>query len=235
MTTLKRVLSATAIGALCAMAAMAREPKLKSHDAQSIVVRVEALDPFTHLADIPEGFDPSSIKFEGVKAVKVATESKSTMDVRFCEDATSRDSGGSMYCPYAQLQSPSPAYQVTYSYQGRPMGSDEYGSGYFTFSVYFRPDELSPAVWRELTDRSLAKADAAGYFGLTTYRASVRQVVLDEAASTFCSGDFVEGLWAHTDSKCEDNISTKLITVPSSYITVKVDPAAPATLAASAE
>ena len=109
MTTLRRVLAATAIGALCAVAAMAGESKLKSNDSQSIVVKVEALDPFTHLADIPEGFDPSSIKFEGVKAVKVATESKSTTDVRFCEDATNRDSGGSMYCPYTQLQSPSPA------------------------------------------------------------------------------------------------------------------------------
>ena len=196
-----------------------------------MVVKVEALDPFTHVADIPEGSDLSSIRFEGVKMVKVATESKSTTDLRSCEEAANVDPGGSMDCPHTQLQSPSPAYQVTYSYQGRPMGSDEYGSGYFAFSVYFRPDELSPAVWNELCEHKMAKADAAGFFELTTYRVSVRQVVIDEAASTFCDGDFVDGSWTHTDSKCEDRINSKTITAPSTYITVKVDPAAPTSLA----
>ena len=215
---------------------MAGEMKLKSHDSQSIVVKVEALHPFTHFADIPEGSDLSSIRFEGVKMVRVATESKSTTDLNSCEEGAYRDLGDSMHCPYIQLQSLSPAYQVTYSYIGQPMASDEYGSRYFTFSVYLRPDELGPAVWKKLSGRhALAKADAAGFFEVTTYRAAAPQVVIDKAASTFCDGDFIDGLWTHTDTKCEDKIYSKTIIAPSSYITVKVDPAAPASRAESAE
>jgi len=235
MTTLKRVLAATAVTVLCAVFATAGETAQKSHGSQSIVVKVEALNPFTHLASIPESSDPSSVRFEGVKMVKVSTESKSTMDAHACEEAARVEPGGSMYCPYTQLQSPAPAYEVTYSYRGQPIPSDEYGSSYFTFSVYFRPDELSPDVWMRLSKHRLAKADAAGFFDVTTYRDIVQEVVIDEAASTFCSGNFVDGLWTHTDSRCADRINTKTITVPSSYITVKVDPVSTVFRASAAE
>jgi hypothetical protein len=217
------------------MSATAGETAQQSHGSQSITVKVEALNPFTHLAYIPAGFDPSSIKFEGVKKVKVATERKSTMDPRACEEAANVEPGGSMYCVHAQLQSPAPAYEVTYSYRGQPLGADEYGNGNFTFSVYLRPDELSSDVWTRLSHHRLAKADAAGFFDLTTYRDAVQEVVIDEAASTFCSGNYVDGLWTHTDSRCADRINTKTITVPSGYITVKVDPALPVLRASAAE
>lgn len=228
MTTLKPALVATVVGLVGAMAAMAGETTPKSHDAQSVVVKVEALDPFTHVADIPEGSDVSSIRFEAVKLVKVATESKSTTDLSACEEAANIEPGGSMYCPSTQLQSPAPAYEVTYSYLGQPMGSDEYGNGHFTFSVYYRPDELSPTVWKKLSGHAMARADAAGFFELTTYRVPVHEVVIDEAASTFCDGNYVDGLWTHTDSRCEDGVHTKTIAALSSYVTVKIDPAAPA-------
>jgi hypothetical protein len=234
MTKLRLTFVAAAIGALVALPAMAGE-MTKSHDSQSVVVTVEALHPFTHVADIPEGSDTSSIRFESVKLVKVATESKSTTDWSACEEAANIEPGGSLYCPYTQLQSPEPAYQVTYSYRGQPMGSDEYGNGYFTFNVYFRPDELSPTAWKKLSEHAMAKADAAGFFELTTYRAPVQEVVIDEAASTFCDGNFVDGLWTHANSQCEDKIHDKTITALSSYVTVKVDPAAPASPAESAE
>jgi len=207
----------------------------KSHGSEPILVKVEALRPFTHVADIPKGSDIASIRFESVKLVWVATESKSTTDLSACEEASDIEPGGSMYCPSTQLQSPAPAYQVTYSYLGQPMGSDEYGNGHFTFSVYYRPDELSPAAWKKLSGHKMAKADAAGFFELTTSRAPVREVVIDEAASTFCDGNYVDGLWTHTDSKCEDKIHSKTIAALSSYVTVKVDPAASASTAESAE
>ena len=81
----------------------------------------------------------------------------------------------------------------------------------------------------------MAKADVAGFFDVTSYRDTVQEVVIDEAASTFCSGNYIDGLWTHTDSTCEDRVNTKTITVPSSYITMKVDPAAPVSRASAAE
>ena len=166
--------------------------------------------------------------------VKVATQRKSTIDVRFCDEASTRDPGGSMRCPDTQLASPEPAYQVTYSYRQQPLASDEYGSGYSTFSVYLRPDELSPAVYQELSQHKIAKDDAAGFFELHTYRAPVRKVVVDEAASTFCPGYFVDGLWTRTDPKCADRIRNKTVTAASNYVTVEVDPALPSSRAKSA-
>ena len=197
----------------------------KSNNSKSVIVRVEELHPFTHFAYIPQGFDLSSIKFQGVKKVEVATQIKSTTDVRYCEDQAFRDPGGSMFCPLTQLESPSAAYQITYSYRGQPMPSDEYGNTYFTFSVYFRADELSPGVRDTLAKHEISKADPAAYLNVTAYRSPVREVVIDEAASTFCAGNFVDGSWMHTDSKCEDNIHYTTITAPSVYVTVKVDPA----------
>jgi len=197
----------------------------KSNNSKSVIVRVEKLHPFTHFAYIPQGSDLSSIKFQGVKKVEVATQIKSTTDVRYCDDQEFRDPGGSMFCPSTQLESASAAYQVTYSYRGQPLASDEYGKTYFTFSVYFRWDELSPAVRDTLAKHEVSRADAAAYFDLTAYRSPVREVVIDEAASTFCAGNFVDGSSMHRDSKCEDNIHYTTITSPSVYVTVKVDPA----------
>ena len=196
----------------------------KSNNSKSVIVRVEELHPFTHFAYIPEGSDLSYIKFQGVKKVEVATQIKST-DVRYCEEQAFRDPGGSMFCPLTQLESPSAAYQITYSYRGQPMASDEYGNTYFTFSVYYRVDELSAAVPDTLAKHKISRADAAAYFDLKAYRSPVRKVVIDEAASTFCAGNFVDGSWMHTDSKCEDNIHYTTVTAPSVYVTVKVDPA----------
>jgi hypothetical protein len=225
MTKLNRALVATATGVLCATSVVAGGLTSKSNTSKSTIVKVEELNPYTHFANIPEGAELSSIKFQGVKTVKVATQMKSTTDVPDCEEQKFRDPGGSMYCPYTQFESPSVAYQVTYSYRGHPLASDEYGNTYFTFSVYFRSEELSPAVRETLAKHRISKADAAAYFDLSTYTAPVRQIAIDEPASTFCDGNFVDGFWTHTDSKCEDKISYKTVTAPSNYITVKVDPA----------
>jgi hypothetical protein len=218
MKRLRQVLVATAISLGFALSAMADGLALKTS------VKVQELHPFTHLASIPAGADPSSFKFESVKLVSVATQSKSVIDERGCDEATQRDPGGSIDCSYTAFQALSPAYEVTYSYLGQTMAADEYGSNHFTFSVYLRPEELSPAVQQALSEHKMGKAAAAGFFELNTSRDSVRQVRIDELASKFCNGNFLDGSWMHTDSKCDDQISYKTITAPSSYITVKVDP-----------
>lgn len=218
MRTLRQTVVATGICLGFALSAMADGLALTT------AVKVQELHPFTHFASIPAGSDLSSVKFESVKMVRVATQSKSVIDERGCEEATQRDPGGSIDCSYTEFQAPSPAYEVTYSYLGQPMAGDEYGTSHFTFSVYLRPDELSPAVQQALSENAMDKAAAARFFELNTSRDSVRQVRIDHSASKFCDGNFVDGSWMHTDSKCDDTISYKTITAPSSYITVKVDP-----------
>lgn len=221
MTNMKRVFVATALSAVGAMSTMA--------GSQSAVhlttnAKVEELHPFTHLVALPDGADLSSIKFERVKLVKVATQKKSTLDASQCEDPAYREPGGSIRCSSFAVPSTSPAYEVTYSYRGQTMPSDESGSNYFRFSVYFREDEVSPAIRKTLSEHPKAKT-VADFFVLTTNRDQVKRMVIDEAASTFCEGNFVDGSWTRTDPKCGDTVISKATTGPSNYVTVKVDPA----------
>lgn len=207
------------------MSAMGSRLPSNETEQPSNITKVEGINPFTHFAYIPEGADVSSIRFEEAKMVKVATQRKLTSDVRYCESVMQGDPGGSMYCPYVQFQAPSVAWQVTYSYQGQPMASDEFGNSSSTFSVYLHPNELSPAVRENLSRHRMSKADAASLFEFRTYGDPVRRVVINEAASTFCEGNFVDGLWMHIDAKCEDKVNYMMITAPSAYIAVRVNPA----------
>ena len=225
MTIMNRAFVAITTSVLGATSMMAAGLTLNSNNPQHIIRTVGETHPFTHLAYIPVGANLSSIKFQGVKKVKVATQRKSTTDVRYCKDQEFRDPGGSMYCPYLQLELPSTAYQVTYSYDGQALSSDEYGSTHFTFSVYFRPDELSRDIRNTLTKHTISRADLAGYFELSSHWGRVQQVAVDEAASTFCEGNFIDGNWTHRDSKCQDKVHYAIVNTPSDYITVQVDPA----------
>jgi hypothetical protein len=184
------------------------------------VVHVAELHPFTKVAYIPLGVDLSSIRFEGVKAVKVATKVISTMDTHLCEQGF-QDPGGSMDCPSFKADSPMPAYQITYSYSGQPMASDEYGNTHFSFSVYFHPEELPAA-----SVARISRAGTASLFKLSASRGFVQQSALDESNSISCDGNYVDGLWLHTNPQCEDQLTYKTVAVPSDYIAVKIDPAA---------
>jgi hypothetical protein len=188
------------------------------------VVEVTNLQPFTHVAYIPEGADLSSIKIEGVKAVKIPTKRRSVTNPRYCDQSWS-DPGGSMYCPFTTDESPVPAYRVTYSFQGQPMMSDEYGNTRFTFSVYFGPDALSPELRRAVSTGTLRKSAAAELFDLTTYRDSIRQLAIDQPNSIFCEGNYVDGNWVHKNPECVDRIAYRTVVSPSPNITVKIDPA----------
>jgi hypothetical protein len=193
-------------------------------DRDELVV-VKDLEPFTHTVAIPVGSDLASIRLQGVKAVRIPTRTRSTTEVRYCEQAALREPGGSMYCPFVEPERFTRAYQVTYSYEGPPLASDEYGDKHFTFSVYFRPEELTTAEREVMSRGKSGRAEAAELFTLTTSRESVPQRVVDEDHSTFCEGTYVDGAWVQTNPTCKDNVKFKTITAPSDYIAVRIDPA----------
>jgi hypothetical protein len=125
-------------------------------------------EPFTHLARILADSGKDTIRFEGAKMVRVRTRIASRMDPAYCEALAFRDPGGSMYCPAIKTGSPATAYEITYSYIGQPLASDEFGGRNFAFQVYFRPDELAPRLRQALTKKK-NRADLAEYFDVSTF------------------------------------------------------------------
>ena len=183
------------------------------------------LRPFTHLARIPADSGKDTIRFEGAKVVRVTARIASTMDPAYCAALAFRDPGGSMSCPAIETGSPATAYEITYSYIGQPLASDEFGGRNFTFQVYFRPDELAPRVRQALMKKE-NRSDLAGYFEVSTVREQVRRIAIDEAKSRFCDGNYVDGTWTHSNAACQDEIHTTAIYGPSDYLTVGVEPVA---------
>jgi len=175
-----------------------------------------------HVAYIPAGSDLSTIKFEGVKMVTVATASAVVADGR-CEIAEQGEPGGSMFCAPAAAKRSERVYKVTYSYEGRALASDEYNNTHYTFSVYFRPEELSDAERRVLSIRKGGRADAAAIFEWTTSRDHQASVVIDNSKSTMCEGNYVDGAWARKDAKCQDRVEFKTVATPADYVAVKVN------------
>lgn len=190
-------------------------------------VQIEDVHPFTHLAYIPAGSDLSTIIFEKANKVEVYTKRRYTLHTDYCSDLAFRDPGGSMFCPSIETEEPTTAFQVTYSFRGQPLASDEYGHTHFTFQVYFRPDELPPVVRESLATRKLSRAEAASYFAVKTSREPEQRVVIDEARSNFCDTVLLDGCWSQVDPDCRETIHFKTITTPSDYIAVRVDPVLP--------
>ena len=195
-------------------------------------IKIVDLAPFTHVTYIPVGADLSSIRFKGIHVVKVATKERSETNLHYCDDERlTTEPGGSMYCPLITLESAVPAYKVTYTFTAPPMASDEYGNTSFTFSVYFSPDDISPSLRQALSSGKVSRAEASQYFRISASRDSARQVIVDEAKSTFCEGNYIEGYWYHANPKCQDHMIYKNVASASPYMTVKVD-AVPARLPA---
>jgi hypothetical protein len=209
---------------LVAQPFFAQNPDHGSAAALVKEAQIENLHPFTHFASIPATADPATIKFERVKATKVFTRVKSTTDSGYCKELQFSDPGGSIYCSYTQNESKAPAYEITYSYRGQPMASDEYGNRDFTFQVYFRPEELPPTLLRALSTGKVNRAELATYFNVATSRLSVRAAVIDEAKSSFCEGNYMDGNWIQNDPHCRDKVSFKTVTMPADNIMVQVDP-----------
>jgi hypothetical protein len=194
--------------------------------AAGIVRGEEPLQSFTHVARIPADFDTGSIRFQKAKIVQIPTTIEYTTNPEYCKDLAFRDPGGSMYCSYARTGTPATAYELTFSVVGRPLASDEYGNRNFTFELYFRPDELASDVRWAISNGKRSRSDVAGSFKVSTTREPVRTIVVDETESHFCAGNYLDGSWTTSDAKCMDQVHYKAVTVPSDYITVRIDPSA---------
>lgn len=175
-----------------------------------------------HVARIPVGSNLSSIRFQRVKTVMIPSQNIVAIDARYCAEAAVRDPGGSMYCPAVEPQGYVRVYQLTYSYEGQPLASDEFGNTHFTFNVYFRPEEIGPEAQRVLSQKR-ARPHAAELFELATSREWEARVVVDQDNSKFCQGNYADGVWAPADPECKDRVHFKTISVPSDYIAVKVE------------
>jgi hypothetical protein len=180
---------------------------------------VSAAETANNIAYVPIGTDLSSIRFETAKVLKVATTKTSMADRAYCESV--REPGGSMFCSAAQPEA-APAYRVTYSFQAPPMPSDETGGTRYTFSVYFRPEQLSPAIREAIAAHTFKQSEAESYFALKTYRSETAGAVVDESNSTFCELKDSDGLWMQKDPKCHNHVTYKTVTAPAKYITVQV-------------
>ena len=164
------------------------------------------------MAYIPSAADPATIRFAGVRLIRVPAKVKLSTDTRYCEELKFREPGGSMFCPYAETAGSEMAYEVQYSYTGPPLASDESAGSYFTFRVYFRPGELPKP------------APQASSFRLNISRASVPRRVIDEANSTFCDVHVAAGYLLGKHKDCHDHVVYSTVLVPSDYWTVQVGP-----------
>lgn len=185
------------------------------------IVKYKHLNPFTHIAYIPADANLSSIRVRSIRQVNVDTKLRATTDVRYCNQHL----GQSMFCPKITSELPAPAYEVTYSYRGQPLASDDvFANTAFTFSVYFRPDEISPKLRQAISSGKISRNDLAELFHFTISRPSVQQLVIDRANSSFCPGRSIHGYWVHTDPRCRDRVAHKKMAVPSPYVAVQVAP-----------
>jgi len=182
--------------------------------------QIEPLHPFTHETQIPANADMASIRFARIKSVRVATEVILNEDQDYCREVSGGDPGGSEFCPEVEFAGFVPAYEVTYSYTGPPLSSDEHANKEFTFSVDFRPDELDQKQREELSEGK--RVAAAEWFFLTKSRPINKRAAIDDAVSTFCPGHHVDGNWVHDDPACPDHIRFHVITEPSDFMTIRV-------------
>jgi hypothetical protein len=176
-------------------------------------------------AYIPASADTGSIRFEKVRMVTVPSRIAFHSDR--CGEMAFRDPGGSIVCPQERVLESAKAYEVTYSYLGAPLESDQSAGRSFTFRVRFRPEELPADMQKALATRKLSRTDQAAYFAVTASRQSVGVAAIDGQRSRFCAGNYVDGQWARTDPGCRDTLSYRTVTEPSGYLTVRVEPVSP--------
>jgi hypothetical protein len=180
--------------------------------------QLNEVNPFTHLASIPVGVDPSTIRFEKLRKIELASKTKTTTDLQHCKDMQFRDPDGST-CQTTTVLERVKALEARYSFSGLDLGTGESTPGRQTFSVYFRPEEVAADGPVE----NLKRDQAAAMFQLNTYRPMVEQKVIDKQHSRLCEGNYIDGNWMHTDPKCEDQVQFISQAVPSPYLTVQVE------------
>ena len=180
--------------------------------------QVDQLNPFTHVASIPAIVDPSTIRFEKLRMVELASKTKTTTDAQDCKERQFREPDGS-HCQTVKVEEKVKALEATYSYSGPVLSAGEALPGRETFSVYFRPEEVGV----DGPVGKLKRDQAASFFQVSTYRPMVEQKIIDKEHSHFCEGSYVDGNWVRKDSKCQDQVQYTNQTVPSPYLTVQVD------------
>ena len=180
--------------------------------------QLDQLNPFTHEASIPAIVDPSTIRFEKLRTVELASKTKTTTDAQDCKERQFRDPDGSN-CQTTTVVERVKAVEATYSFNGPVIGAGESIPGRDTFSVYFRPEDLGVDGRVE----KLKRDQAASFFQISTFRPMVEQKVVDNQHSHFCEGNYVDGNWVRKDAKCQDQVQYISQTAPSPYLTVQVD------------
>ena len=189
------------------------------HGTIAVPGQVAQLNPFTHVASIPAIVDPSTIRFEKLKMVDLASKTRTTtLDQNACKERQFRDPDGSS-CQTITVEERVKALEAMYSYNGPVLSAGETIPGRQTFSVYFRPEEVNV----DGPVDKLKRDQAASMFHVSTYRATVEQKVIDKANSHFCDGNYMDGSWVLKDPKCQDQVQYVTQTVPSPYLTVQVD------------
>jgi hypothetical protein len=180
--------------------------------------QLEQLNPFTHVASVPAIVDPSTIRFEKLKLVELASKTKTTTaDPQDCKERQFRDP--TTNCQTTTVVERVKAVEAEYSFTSPVIGAGESAPGRDTFSVYFRPEEVGADGRVE----KLKRDEAASFFQVTTFRPTVEQKVIDKQHSQFCEGTYVDGSWVHKDPKCQDQVQYTSQTMPSQYLTVQVD------------
>ena len=196
----------------------------------SEVEQISDLQPFSHIAYIPADADLSTIRIDTVKMVKVATKLRTVSNTRDCDDWP----GNRADCIRTTFDSRVPALRVTYWYKAPSTAPEESGDAYYTFSVYFRADEIRPGLLQALSTGKVRGSAAAELFEISTTRASIQQEVIDEANSTFCDGYYLDSGWVHSNPRCEDRVTYRQVASRSPHISVKVD-LAPSSLQTAAD
>jgi hypothetical protein len=210
----------------CLVVAMKMNPSTSTSDGAGAIAAVvrpnnpqmNEVNPFLHAASIPASVDPSTIRFEKLRRVELASKTKTTTDLQRCKELQFRDPDGSG-CQTTTVEERIKAIEASYSYNGLALSSGEAAPGRETFSVYFRPED----VVVDGPVEKLKRDQAAAMFQVNTYRPMVEQKVVDNQHSHYCEGNYVDGTWIHTDPKCQDQLQFVTQSVPSPSMTVQVD------------
>ena len=72
--------------------------------------------------------------------------------------------GNAADCIRTKYESRVPALKVTYWYKAPSTATEESGDAYYTFSVYFRTDEISPGLFRAVSAGKVGRSAAAEAF-----------------------------------------------------------------------
>ncbi|HKD05983.1 MAG TPA: hypothetical protein VKB79_08775 [Bryobacteraceae bacterium] len=185
------------------------------------------LDPFTHVASIPATVDPSTIRFEKVKLVDLASKTQTSADPN-CKQKQFRDPDGSN-CEVVKVLERVKAVEADYSFIGPQLGTGEGDThpNRQTFSVYFRPEELP--ISGDVA--KLSHEQAESLFQVSSSRPIVQQKVVDQQNSRLCKGSYVDGNWVLADPNCKEQVQYTNRAVPATYWAVSVDARHPITVA----